>query len=65
MLSAVCTQAWYFPPDLNDVLDERLVRGHLGLLHDGDGRADPGHQNELGALAQLVASLQEEVNLII
>jgi len=39
---------------LDNVLHERLVGGHLGLLHHGDVGSHPGHHHELGPLGHLV-----------
>jgi len=42
---------------LDDVLEEGLVRGHLGLLHHGHVGPHPGAEYELGPLGKLVARL--------
>ena len=50
-----------FLTHLNDLLDEELVGGHLGLLHHGDAGADPGHQREPRPLGHLVTSLNKDL----
>ena len=45
---------------LNDLLDECLVSRDGGTLNSGDRRANPCDESKLGALAQLVASLETD-----